>query len=256
MLPVGDRPVIDYVVGDCLRAGIEEIIFVVGEDFQQLKRYYGHNMLLENYLADRGKKAELREVQGLATKARFRYVIQDQHQPYGTAVPVWLARYLIRPDERMLVAYGDQFFYRKDGKSEIADFVRAAIKTKMPAAMLVNEVDWDDVHHYGVVATKKQDNAELFKNIVEKPSRQDAPSNLNNAGYFVFSYDIFPFLEENVNREQDGEHYITDTLNAYTEANNHIAVIRAKGEYLDCGNTADWLHANNRVLNPGPGLRT
>jgi UTP--glucose-1-phosphate uridylyltransferase len=248
MLPVGDRPVIDYVVEDCLQAGIEEIIFVVGEDFQQLRRYYGPNILLENYLADRGKKAELREVQKLATKARFRYVIQDQHQPYGTAVPVWLARYLVKPEERMLVVFGDQFFYRPDGSSEIAGFIRAANKAKTPAAMLVNEVPWKEVHHYGVVVTEKQGPVELFKNIVEKPARQEAPSNLNNASCFIFDHNIFPFLEQNVNREQTGEHQLTDALNAYVHAGNDLAVIRAAGEFLDCGNTSGWLHANNRIL--------
>lgn len=248
MLPVGDRPVIDYVVEDCLRAGVEEIIFVVGEDFQQLRRYYGHNMLLENYLADRSKKAELREVQALATKARFRYVIQDQHQPYGTAVPVWLARYLIKPDERILVVFGDQFFYRTDGGCEIADFIRTASKNNAPSAMLATEVAWEDVHHYGIVATKHEGKTELFASIIEKPSRQNAPTNLSNASCFVLDYGIFPFLEQNVNREQDGEHYITDALNAYAEAGNDIAIIRAQGEFLDCGNTHGWLHANTRVL--------
>src|SRR5689334_11009751 len=81
MLPVGNRPIIDYVVEDCLCAGIEEIIFVVGENFEQLKRYYGHNTLLEDYLKDRNKSTELGKVQAVGGGARFRYVIQDQYQP-------------------------------------------------------------------------------------------------------------------------------------------------------------------------------
>ena len=124
MLPVGDRPAIDYVVEDCLKAGIEEIIFVVGEEFQQLKRFYGHNQLLEEYLEDKGKTQELQAIQALANKAHFQFVVQDQHQPYGTSVPVWLCRHLIKPDERVLVVFGDQFFYREDGSSEIASFLQ------------------------------------------------------------------------------------------------------------------------------------
>lgn len=248
MLPVGDRPIIDYVVEDCLKAGIEEFIFVVGEDFQQLKRYYGHNQLLETYLEDKGKTPELQEVQGLAAKARFRYIIQDQHQPYGTAVPIWLARYLVQQDEKVLVVFGDQFFYRTDGKSEIADFIGAAVHAGTPAAMLAVAVPWEEVSQYGIVSTKKQGDIELYEHIVEKPTREEAPTNLNNGSCFVFGHDIFPFLEKNVNTEQKGEHYITDALNDYTAAGNQIAVIRAKGEFLDCGTTEGWLHTNNRIL--------
>lgn len=248
MLPVGDRPIIDYVVEDCLKAGIEEFIFVVGEDFQQLKRYYGHNQLLETYLEDKGKMNELTEVQALASKARFRYVIQDQHQPYGTAVPIWLARYLVHNDEQVLVVFGDQFFYREDGGSEVADFLQAARDANTPAAMLAVEVPWDDVSQYGIVSTHKDGDRELYENIVEKPQKDQAPSNLNNASCFVFKHDIFPFLEDNVNTEQQGEHMITDALNAYVQAGNQLAVIRAKGEFLDCGTTAGWLHTNARLL--------
>jgi len=248
MLPVGDRPIIDYVVEDCLKAGIEEFIFVVGEDFQQLKRYYGHNQLLETYLEDKGKMTELKEIQDLAAKARFRYVIQDQHQPYGTAVPVWLARYLVHPDEKVLVVFGDQFFYRPDGSSEIADFIAAASQAGTPAAMLAVEVPWEEVSNWGIVSTSRQGNVELYENIVEKPARGEAPSNLNNGSCFVFGHDIFPFLEENVNTEQTGEHMITDVLNAYVASGQQIAVVHAKGEFMDCGTTANWLHTNNRIL--------
>lgn len=247
MLPVGDRPVIDYVVEDCIRAGCEEIIFVVGEDFSQLRRYYGTNLLLETYLSDKGKTAELNEIRHLAKKARFRYVIQDQHQPYGTAVPVWLSRYLIEKGEQFLVVFGDQFFYRPDGSSEISDFLQAVDHAKTPSAMLVNEVSWEDVHQYGIVQTTVKDGVELFKSIIEKPSKGEAPSNLSNSSCFVLDDSIFPHLEKVVNVTSSGERFLTDALNSYCQEHK-IAVIRGQGEFLDCGNTDGWLHANNRIL--------
>lgn len=252
MLPVGNRPIIDYVVEDCLRAGIEEIIFVVGENFGQLKRYYGHNTLLEDYLKDRGKSAELDTVRSIGGNARFRYVIQDQYQPYGTAVPVWLARYLIQPDESVLVVFGDQFFFRKDGGSELADFVARAENAGTPSAMLAVEVPWDEVSLYGIVATKVQNDRELYEKIVEKPGRDEAPSNLNNASCFILSHDIFPYLEQNVNQETSGEHYITDAINTFVADGHQMAVIRATGDYLDCGTTESWLRTNNFMATHAP----
>lgn len=252
MLPVGNRPIIDYVVEDCLRAGVEEIIFVVGENFEQLKRYYGQNMLLEDYLKDRGKSAELEKVRSIGGGARFRYVIQDQYQPYGTSVPVWLARYLIQPDEQVLVVFGDQFFYRRDGSSELADFVASAQARDAQSAMLAVEVPWNEVSAYGIVAVKEQDGQEWYEKIIEKPSREQAPSNLNNASCFILNHDIFPYLEQNVNQQTKGEHYITEALNAFVDDGHQMAVMRATGEYLDCGTTESWLRVNNFMATHAP----
>lgn len=255
MLPVGNRPIIDYVVEDCIRAGITEFLFVVGEEFGQIKKYYGHNQLLEEYLEDKGKLKELEEVQALNKKARFHYVVQDQYQPYGTATPVWLCRHLIKPDEKVLVVFGDQFFYREDGTSELSDFLQQANEAGTPSAMMVNEVSWDDVSHYGVVVTRDKDGKELYERIVEKPTREEAPSNLNNSSCFLIDPAVFPFVEDNLDSSPQGEHLFIDAVNAYAAAGNDLAVIRAKGAYMDCGTTNGWLHANQHIItSPASGL--
>jgi UTP--glucose-1-phosphate uridylyltransferase len=253
MLPVGNRPVIDYIVEDCIRAGITEFLFVVGEEFDQIRRYYGQNQLLEEYLENKGKKKELKMVRDLDRKARFHYVVQDQYQPYGTTVPIWLCRHLIKKDEKFLVVFGDQFFYRPDGSSELADFIKQAGKSGTPSAMLANEVNWNDVSHYGIVVTKRQNGRELYEKIIEKPSREEAPTNLSNASCFVLDSAVFPFIEDNMEQEFEGEHFVTDALNSYSEAGNDMAVIRAKGEFLDCGTTEAWLHTNQRILGNAEG---
>ncbi len=247
MLPVGNRPVIDYIVEDCIRAGITEFIFVVGEEFDQIRRYYGQNQLLEEYLEGKGKDKELEIVRGLNRKARFHYVVQDQYQPYGTTTPVWLCRHLIKPDEKVLVVYGDAFFQRSDGTSELADFLDEADATGTPSAMLANEVPWDDVRHYGIVVTKLRGGKEIYQEIIEKPTREQAPTNLANPGCYVFDGTIFQFADKNLDQEFEGEHQLTDVINDYTAAGNAMAVIRAKGEFLDCGTTEGWLHANQRI---------
>lgn len=248
MMPVGNRPVIDYVVEDCRWAGIRDFIFVVGEEFSQLRRFYGHNQLLEEYLEDNNKTAELDMVRALRGKARFHFVVQDRYQPYGTATPLWLCRHLLRPDEQFLYVFGDNFFYRKDGTSELADFVAQATAGHAQAAMLANETPWDEVHKYGIVVTNKQGDRELYKHIVEKPRREAAPSNLNNSTFYLLSYDIIPFVEKNQTQSFEGEHLFTDVLNEYAQAGNDIEVIRAKGDYLDCGTVASWHRSVTTVL--------
>lgn len=246
MLPVGNRPAIDYLVEDCRWAGVRDFIFVVGEEFSQLKRYYGYNQLLEEYLEDNGKTAELEEVRMLRNKARFHYVVQDRYQPYGTATPIWLCRHLIKPDEPFMYVFGDNFFYREDGSSELTDFLQRAKKSNAKAAMLANEIPWEDVEKYGIVVTKKEGEQEFCERIIEKPKHEDAPSNLNNSTSYLLNPDIFPFVEKNLAGHED-EHYFTDVLNEYAAAGNKMAVFRAKGENLDCGTINRW-HRSNQVI--------
>jgi UTP--glucose-1-phosphate uridylyltransferase len=248
MLPVGNRPVIDYVVEDCIRAGINEFLFVVGEEFDQIRRYYGQNQLLEEYLESRGKDKELDMVRELDRKARFRYVVQDQYQPYGTTSPVWLCRHLVKPNEKVLVMYGDAFFYRQDDSSEVTDFIRQAEAISTPSAMLANQVPWEDVSSYGIVVAKEKDGHEFYQKIIEKPAQEEAPTNLGNPGCYIFDYAIFKFADQNLEQNLEGEHLLTDVINAYVNAGHQMAVIRAKGEYLDCGTTKAWLQANIRLL--------
>ena len=248
MLPVGNRPVIDYVVEDCIRAGITEFIFVVGEEFDQIRRYYGQNQLLEEYLESKGKVDELEQVRSLNRKARFHYVIQDQYQPYGTTTPVWLCRHLIKPGEKVLVANGGAFFFRKDGGSDLVDFLKQVEQVNAKAAMAGFEVKWDRVSHYGIISTKQQNGEETCDNILEQPKPEDAPTNLASGATYVFSSDIIKFAEDNLEQDFEKEHRITDVINDYIAAGNTLHVFRAKGEYLDCGNTQDWLHTNQRIL--------
>lgn len=246
MLPIGNRPLIDYIVDDCLQAGITDIIFITGEQSSQLRAFYSPNQLLEDYLARLHKTKELEAVSQLSVKARFQFVTQDQNQPYGTSVPLWLTRHYIAPNEPFLFLYGDAIFFQGDG-SAIQDFLQAAHATRQTTALLTTPVPASEVSKYGIVATKQQGDVQLFDFIVEKPDPKDAPSNLNNAGCFLLNPTIFPFVERSM-QANGKEQFFTDALNWFHEAGNEIAVITSKAEFLDCGNVDGWLHANNRIL--------
>ncbi len=247
MIPVGNRPIVDYIVDDCIAAGIRDIIFVVGEQATQIRTYYGHNQGLEDYLVKNHKLDALDSISDLKTKARFHFVLQDSKQPYGTTVPLWLARDYIQPDESFLFLYGDNIFYRPDGGSAISDFLKDTEAAGQEDAMMVVEVPHETVDQYGIVAVKHQGDVELFDRIVEKPKVDEAPSNLNNAGCFKLRYGIFEHAERGMTHPGK-EQFFTDPLNWYHEAGNEIAVIRCKGEYLDAGTTEGWLYANNRIV--------
>lgn len=250
LIPIGNRPIVDYIVEDCIKAGITDVIFVVGEQSDQIRTYYGHNDMLESYLERQGKKQQQKEVADLATKARFRFVIQDRHQPYGTSTPLFLAKDLLASDEPFLFLYGDNVFYNEDGSSAIADFLAKAKTTSSHAAMMAVEVPRDMMHHYGIVDVETRNGQEIYRKIVEKPAPDNAPSNLNNAGCFLLTTAILPFVERSIKNSPQEERYLIDAVNWFAAAGNDVAVIRTQSDYLDCGTMEGWLYANNRILQP------
>lgn len=246
MLPIGNRPVVDYLVEDCINNGITDIIFVVGEQHEQIKNYYsGRNEQLEQYLQAKGKTKELKLLQQLNHGANYRYVVQDRNQPYGTAVPVALCADLVQPDEHVLFLAGDDFIYNPNGVSAITQLLSAVKKSGASSALLGAEIAREDVSKYGVI--QMQDGA--FVRIVEKPTVADAPSNLINISKYVFDKNVVDHAVTVLKRPaENGECQITDALNLYVSEGKKALVIPAQGEYFDGGNPDGWLYANNKLL--------
>jgi len=246
MLPVGNRPVIDYIVDDCIAAGITDIYFVVGEQSDQIRRYYGDNDAIYRHLEAKNKSKELEQLKQISQKANFHFVVQSSSLPYGTAVPVMLCEQFIEEGEQMLVIMGDQFLYNKDGSSEVAHLLGEVEASGATSGMGVVHVPREEVYKYGVVEVEQRDHKKFFRRIVEKPKVEDAPSTLNNLSLYVFDKDMFGCLQHI--KPTNGEYYVTDALNVYVgQLKKQLAVVLTKGEYLDCGNVDGWLHANQFV---------
>jgi len=245
MLPVGNRPVIDYIVDDCIAAGITDIYFVVGEQSAQLRSYYSDNPALNAHLENKGKTKELEAVKRISSKATFHFIVQDASLPYGTAVPVMLFEKSVKleANEQVIVIMGDQFVHNADGASEIAHLLDGVKKTNVTAGMGVVHVPREEVSKYGIVELVRDHGHQLFKRIVEKPTPETAPSTLNNLSLYVFDHELLACMQHI--KPTNGEYYVTDALNIYVgELGKDMAVVTTKGEYLDCGTVDGWLHAN------------
>lgn len=243
MLPIGTRPVIDYVVQDVIAAGITDIYFVVSEGSSQVQSYYGENTTLNAYLT-RNNKADKLPLVTPPENVTFHYLTQPANGGYGTSVPVGLANDAIEAGESALVIMGDQFFLRDDNGSNAKDLVAAVTTSGATAGLLGVPVPDEDVSKYGIIEKDAQDH---FVQIVEKPAPEDAPSNLNNASFYVFDKPIFELAASLPANPVRGEFEITDAINAYVAAGNTIIVSEARGQYLDAGSPEGWLHANTVV---------
>lgn len=240
MLPIGNRPIVDYVVEDCIKAGLTEIIFVVGEQSSQIQSYYGRNIMLEDYLISTGKRTELAQITPPAD-INFHYLTQPQNGKYGTAIPVAMAASLYDCSDGVIVLMGDDFIFHPDEASEVANLIKAAGKD---SALLGVEVDPAQTSKYGVI--NMNDEAQ-FISIVEKPLAGEAPSNLINVSKYVMSPDLLQEVVRYSREDIDGEYYITEPINRYVTNQGVMNVLPATGQYLDGGTLEGWLEANRVV---------
>ena len=244
MLPIGNRPIVDYVVRDCIKAGINEIYFVVTKGSNQLQQYYSENQELNQFL-EYNRKQDLMELARPPQNVIFHYIEQDANQRYGTAIPVSLVVPHLKKDESVAVLMGDDFVYNTDGSSELARLKLAVAEGAN--GMLSTTVSPDHVDRYGIIDFNEETGG--FERIIEKPPVGQAPSNQINISKYIFNYDMLTRIYNYCQIEISGEYLITDPISQAVLDKVNVTVVPAVGEYLDCGNVHGWLHANQLIVN-------
>lgn len=237
MLPIGNRPLVDYVVQDAIAAGITDIYFVVSGNSDQLKTYYSHNEPLESYLTAKGKTAEFEMIQP-PKDINFHYVIQSAEEKYGTATPVALVSQYINDDESVVVLMGDDFIYNKDGSSETARLIAATPEGK--CGLLAARVPIENVSRYGVIESDENQN---YIRIIDQPKPEEAPSDLINISKYILTKDVIS-RAANLQPAHNGEYQLPDAINEHVADGGEVRVVAAVGQYLDGGTLEGWLDAN------------
>lgn len=254
MLPVLNRPLIDYVVEDCIKAGIEEIVFVVSEHNKQLIHFYRENKRLYDYL-ERMHKPEMYEaVRHLHEQATFTFVKQSDDDQYGTATPVKLAQEHLQNEDAFLVFMGDDFVYNSNGSSEAKKMINTFAAANAQALCTCIGRPDHELHKYGIASVSKKGHDTYLETFVEKPEPGTAPSNLSNISKYIFTPEVFDVLENQELDAKSGELYITDTITTLAQRSS-VVVHTPSGEYLDGGSVAGWLKANLVVAWDQPELR-
>lgn len=247
MLPVGNRPLVDYSVQELIEAGVTDIYMVISNvEPCQVKAFYQDNNALNQYLIDRGKENRLALAKTLPDNVKIHYVAQDPAGKYGTAVPIAMVVEEYNINEPVLVFMGDDFIWnpgQKSASSSLLDVVSGADES----AILGVEVDRGQVDKYGVLSVEDG----KLVGVVEKPSVEEAPSNLINVSKYIMSPELLQRIVEYVNNNnfgpKDQEYVVTDPIDAYIKDGGVMRVARTNGEYLDGGSVEGWLHANNVV---------
>lgn len=247
MLPVGNRPLVDYSVQELIKAGVTDIYMVISNvDPCQVKAFYQDNIALNQYLIERGKLARLELAKTLPDHVKVHYIPQDPAGKYGTAVPIAMVVEEYNINEPVFVFMGDDFVWNPGGKSA-ADSLLETLQGENESAILGVEIPRDQVEKYGVFSVKDG----LLEEVVEKPKVEEAPSNLINISKYIMSpsllHQIVEYVETHDYGPMDQEYVVTDPIDEYIKAGGTMRVATTDGEYLDGGSVEGWVHANNVV---------
>ena len=246
MLPVGNRPLVDYSVQELVKAGVKDIYMVVSNvEPCQVREFYKDNLALNQYLIERGKEDKLALAKTLPDDVTIHYTVQDPSGKYGTAVPIAMVVKEFKIDEPVLVFMGDDFVWNPDGESAAEALIKVVKDGE--SAILGVEIEKDKVEKYGVLSEKDG----KLVGVVEKPTPEEAPSNLINVSKYIMAPDllerIVKYVEENDFGPKNQEYMVTDPIDDYIKDGGVVRVAPASGEYLDGGSVEGWLHANNVV---------
>lgn len=236
MLPIIDKPIIQLVVEELIEAGIQDIILVTKWDKKPLEDHFDYNWALENDLEKSGKTELLKEIKKISELANFVYV--RQKGPYGNGTPILSAASLV-DDEPFVFCYGDDLVKAKISftKQMIEDF-----ETHGCPIIGVQEVPHDQVYRYGVMRLK--DGTNQLEEIIEKPSVEDAPSNLVNFGRMILNQKYIDILKETPTGKGD-ELWTNDAINTYIKDGGVFYTKKIEdGEWLTTGDPLNYLKAN------------
>lgn len=238
MLPVVDKPIIQYVVEDAVKAGITDIILVTGPSKRAVEDHFSPNYELINWLKKQGKDEVAEEVGKIAELANFIFI--RQKGPYGNGTPVLCAQSVIG-DEPFAVVWGDEFFYAPK-KPQLRQLIEVYEKYHDPV-LTAYKIDDEGTNKYGVIdGAAVEDGVYKVKNIVEKPGPQKAPSRLGSLGGYILTPDIFDALKK-TELGKGGELWLVDAIFKLLKKRPLYAKL-IEGEYYDTGSKQGYLKAN------------
>ncbi len=241
MLPVVNKPLVQYGVEEAMDAGLNEIAFVTGRGKRAIADHFDISYELEHQIAGTGKEKHLESVRRLIDDGRFSMTRQREMKGLGHAI---LTGEVLIGNEPFGVILSDDLCLN-NGDGVMAQMVRL-FKQFRCSIVAIQEVPSDQVHKYGVIAGNAiKDGLYQVEDMIEKPSAEEAPSNLAIIGRYILTPDIFDILRETP-PGKGGEIQITDALRSQAKSGCVLAY-KFQGQRFDCGSVPGFVEATNYV---------
>jgi UTP--glucose-1-phosphate uridylyltransferase len=245
MLPIIDKPIIQYLVEEAVESGIEEIILVTRMGQSSMENHFDSNIELENQLEKAGKTDLLEKVRKVTTMANVVYVRQRKHLPYGNGTPLLAVKNLINKNERFVYMFGDDLVLSQTPCAK--QLMNYSDEKDGAVTVAVQEVPKEEVIRYGIyeIAEGSQDRV---KDAIEKPKPEEAPSRLAQFGRFVLNHKIIDTLNKNYKENtlgKDNELWLTDAIIEYAKQ-NPVYAVKIEGEWMTTGDPLRYMKTQVR----------
>lgn len=238
MLPIIDRPVIQLIVEEAVAAGVTDIIIVTGPTKRSIEDHFDRSDELERELREKGKDDKADEIEAIANLANFIYVRQ-KGSPKGNARPILNASHLI-DDEPFFVFFADDFF-----RSEVprASQLKQAYEKTGKSVISLIEVNREDADKYGMAAISDQTDEHTYRlaELVEKPGKENTPSNFASVGGYLLTPDILPIIAKEI-PGKGGEITLADSINELAHTDEVYGQF-IQGVWHDTGDQLKYLKA-------------
>jgi UTP--glucose-1-phosphate uridylyltransferase len=245
LLPIINKPAIQLIIEEFIDSGLKKIIIITGENADSLRRKYEPATPRQ-----RGKYKSLDEF--IDTLAGIELVIEPQTGPYGNGTPLIVAQTHIPSGEGFIYAYGDDLIKSK------TPFTKMLIDRHNQTGALVvgtQEVSWEDVSRYGIAQIKEGSQEREMSDVIEKPAREEAKSNLAMFGRFLLSTEIIQILSK-IPLGQSNELWLTDAVREYIKLGGRVvAELVEDGEWLTIGDPVNYLKTVMEYALSDPELR-
>ena len=242
LLPINGKPGIEYILDECIGAGIKEVIFIISKKKLMIKKYFYNDKFYKDIIKRKKDPRITQEYNKiLKYKKMIKFVFQDK--PLGTGDAVFKAKKLIK-DKYFLILLPDDLIIKKNcSKSMIA--IHKKYNSSVMASIKVNK---KDVSRWGIYSVKKKINNRNFiiDSVVEKPLIKDAPSNNAVIGRYILPKEIFKKLSK-LKTGKGGEIHITDAIQSLINDNEKIIGHNFTGKYLDCGTMKGYINSTLEI---------
>lgn len=239
LLPVGNKPVIHYIVEDLVQAGIDDIIMITSSQKPALENYFKDAPVLESFLASKGKQDLLDLINKPKNMAHYTFVHQEEQ--LGTAHALLQAKHLLDNEDSFLVIFGDMIFPPHMYEGIIAKHTQTNA-----SVMAANHVALEEVYKYGVMAL----DGDKITKIIEKPAVKDAPSTLIWNGVALLSKEIFPYVDRVIAARQEGrEAFLPEAVGLML--NDYPVYVHEVAPFWDIGSPELLLQANAYLYEHG-----
>lgn len=246
MLPLGNKPIMQFVIEECAEAGIEEIIIVATPEGKPIYEDYFNNNVnrIRKQLAYQGKEDRYEPVQAVLDFPKITVITQDLSLPYGNGSPVASAQKFVEGEEAFLVLYSDDVIFGHPGDAKVmVDLYNQ--DPSVAGIIMAQEVDEKVVDKYGIISFRAG-SENLLDNIIEKPEVGQAPSQLASYGRYLLKPNIFQYLSPS-STGKDGELWTVDAITQLAR-DQKIVVERSKAEWMTTGDPENYFKAHLKFV--------